>query len=55
MLQYAAKYRSKARIPALTYLHRTNYVSPVPRFRIPGRLTVYLREASLDLASPWSG
>ena len=26
-LQYAANYRSKARIPALTYLHRTNFVS----------------------------
>ncbi|KAF9792119.1 protein phosphatase [Thelephora terrestris] len=26
-LQYAAKYRSKARIPVLTYLHRTNYGS----------------------------
>ncbi|KAF9651518.1 phosphatases II [Thelephora ganbajun] len=26
-LQYAAKYRSKARIPVLTYLHRTNFGS----------------------------
>lgn len=26
-LQYAAKYRSKCRIPVLTYLHRTNFVS----------------------------
>ena len=25
-LQYAVKYRSKGRIPALTYLHWANYV-----------------------------
>ena len=35
-LQYAAKYRSKGRIPVLAYLHWANYVSPVyPRFRSP--------------------
>lgn len=33
VLQYAAKYRSKARIPALTYLHWANNVSTTP----PGR------------------
>ena len=31
-LQYAAKHRSKARIPALTYLHRTNFVNLDPPF-----------------------
>ena len=34
VLQYAAKYRSKARIPALTYLHWANNVSPTMR-RLP--------------------
>lgn len=40
-LQYAAKYRSKARIPVLTYLHRTNFVSP----NLPFSILVYLTTA----------
>lgn len=29
VLTYASRYRSKERIPALTYLHWANYVSPL--------------------------
>jgi hypothetical protein len=27
-LQYGVKYRSKGRMPTLTYLHKTNFVGP---------------------------
>ena len=44
VLAYAAKYRSKERVPALTYLHWANFVgpppppsTPSPSLRLPGR------------------
>jgi myotubularin-related protein 6/7/8 len=40
-LQYAAKYRSKCRIPVLTYLHWGNYVCCQPQTRVSAVLTLH--------------
>ena len=51
VLQYAAKYRSKARIPVLTYLHRTNFVSPDHSFRTLGRRSHHVTQGSITRSS----
>jgi hypothetical protein len=52
VLQYAAKYRSKARIPALTYLHWANNVSSTPD---TGRQNELMTRHRLhDPHNPWS-
>ena len=52
VLQYAAKYRSKARIPALTYLHWANNVSR-NRLRVHDECLM-ARHQLLDRHNPWS-
>jgi myotubularin-related protein 6/7/8 len=47
VLQYAAKYRSKARIPALTYLHWANNVSSTPKWEV----TIADEQASITRSS----
>jgi len=51
VLQYAAKYRSKARIPALTYLHWANNVSSNDMYRAE----LMSRHQSHDLHNRWLG
>lgn len=54
-LQYAAKYRSKGRIPALAYLHWANYVShDLSQAPVYISRACFVREVSLVAVSHWS-
>ena len=54
-LQYAAKYRSKARIPVLTYLHRTNFVGPKLLPSISGCLIMAIQGSITRSSQPMVG
>ena len=53
VLAYAGKYRSKARIPTLTYLHWANQVSTI-RIALAAGLILF-RPPSPDLPNRWLG